>query len=515
MKSIDKVVSKICCIILATSLVGSSVTLPAKADENSVPVVKQGNYEVAYWKDFAKGCVTYTFDDGYDSHFSTVRELFDKYGYKATMYLVVNFMYDAKWSLAAEMAQDGYEMGSHTVTHNYLTESTDDEEYSNSKTVIEEKIGMPCLTVAYPYCYVPSTSTAAQYYISGRGCDGDIESGTPYEYLNIGSITCGSQYGINATSMISMIEKARDNNGWAVFLIHGINSGEYDALGADNLESTLSYIAENDEDYYVATFVGATKYSKERDNVKLTEISSDDGSMTLKMEDDLDNEIYDSALSVRVPNSNNWEAVTVTQSGKEVYSELKDGYIYFEAIPDRGDITIKDSSVKTSTSIEISGYQISYTYEGYRTLYSIDDPEDEIESVGMIYGMEQTCEIENMVIDGEGVYAYEATDKGKSLLNLLGKDTSTTYAMTMKFAAKTAEYYCSKIYVRAYAKLKEGGYIYSDVKQFTVYSLAQQLYQGQMMSNIQGHNFLYTDILHIVNNEYIETEYDYSKIFVK
>ena len=64
--------------------------------------------EIGTWAGFRKGAVSFTFDDGAPSHVSDAGPLFDKYGYKATFNLVVNWNPD--WSGFGNMAKNGHEI---------------------------------------------------------------------------------------------------------------------------------------------------------------------------------------------------------------------------------------------------------------------------------------------------------------------------------------------------------------------------------------------------------------------
>ena len=73
--------------------------------------------EIATWEDWAKSAITFTFDDGaneVNSH-SWAAEQLDKYGFKATFYVVTNWTRD--WSPYKSIAQKGHEIGSHTDSH--------------------------------------------------------------------------------------------------------------------------------------------------------------------------------------------------------------------------------------------------------------------------------------------------------------------------------------------------------------------------------------------------------------
>lgn len=64
------------------------------------------------------------------------------------------------WSQIIEMANNGMEIGSHTVSHKILSQLSDEEqlfEITHSKTYLEEKLNRPVISIAYPvgryHCY--------------------------------------------------------------------------------------------------------------------------------------------------------------------------------------------------------------------------------------------------------------------------------------------------------------------------------------------------------------------------
>lgn len=109
---------------------------------------------------------------------------------------------------------------------------------------------------------------------------------------------------------------------------------------------------------------------------------------------------------------------------------------------------------------------------------------------------------------------YQATEKGKINVNYSKYANAQNYAMTMELI-KNAAFYNEQISVRAYAQLKDGRYVYSDIRKITVYDIADTLYQNDMMTNASGHNYLYDNILKIANPNYISREFNTKNIFVK
>lgn len=170
------------------------------------------------------------------------------------------------------------------------------------------------------------------------------------------------------------------------------------------------------------------------------------------------------------------------------------------------------------TTIEINGCQINATVEGMRTVYSVEDIINDMEVVerGMVYSLADYASEDELYVGSESKYvrSYQATDEGKLSENFSTSATATSYAMTMKFAVGTAAEFCEEYRVRAYAKLSDGSYVYSNYVEYTVYSIADELYQNSLMNTETAHNCLYTNILSVVNPEYQLIPYAESKNLV-
>ena len=68
------------------------------------------------------------------------------------------------WEQLRELQEGGWEVGSHTCTHPHLTQLGDTElaeELWRSRTVCEQELGTPCVSIAYPYSDVDARVAAA------------------------------------------------------------------------------------------------------------------------------------------------------------------------------------------------------------------------------------------------------------------------------------------------------------------------------------------------------------------
>jgi peptidoglycan/xylan/chitin deacetylase (PgdA/CDA1 family) len=110
--------------------------------------------------------VVLTFDDGFRNFYSNAFPLLNEYGFSATMFLPTAYIGDAPiplkgedcltWAEVRELKQHGIDFGSHTVTHPRLRElsaSAINDELVNSKDTLEQKLGCPADSFAYPYAF--------------------------------------------------------------------------------------------------------------------------------------------------------------------------------------------------------------------------------------------------------------------------------------------------------------------------------------------------------------------------
>jgi peptidoglycan/xylan/chitin deacetylase (PgdA/CDA1 family) len=125
----------------------------------------------------ARRTVAVTFDDAYRSVIELARPILERHGLPASVYVPTahagaerpmswpgidhwigtpheHELTPMSWDELRELANAGWEIGSHTRTHPHLTQLGDEEtarELGDSRTEIEDELGLPCDTIAYPY----------------------------------------------------------------------------------------------------------------------------------------------------------------------------------------------------------------------------------------------------------------------------------------------------------------------------------------------------------------------------
>lgn len=167
----------------------------------------------------------------------------------------------------------------------------------------------------------------------------------------------------------------------------------------------------------------------------------------------------------------------------------------------------KDVYASGNVKLEINGFQISAMLEAFRTIYSVSET-DKTDEIGLVYGLTDSVSEDEMIVGSSNttVHSYAATPLGETGKKYSSLDNAKSYCLTMEFI-KNAEFYKQGISVRAYAKLKDGNYVYSNIITMSVYDVAGKLYNRNLMSNMRGHEYLYDSILSVVDSSYKKVDY--------
>jgi peptidoglycan/xylan/chitin deacetylase (PgdA/CDA1 family) len=141
----------------------------------------------------AENPVVLTFDDGFRDFFINAFPILQRHAFSATVYLPTAFIGDDRsvrgtvarrtfkarecltWNEVAELHQAGIEFGSHTVHHPKLVDLEWPEienELRESKREIEEHIGAPACTFAYPYAFPQAEERFAKRFRELLGSSG-------------------------------------------------------------------------------------------------------------------------------------------------------------------------------------------------------------------------------------------------------------------------------------------------------------------------------------------------------
>jgi peptidoglycan/xylan/chitin deacetylase (PgdA/CDA1 family) len=166
----------------------ASLCTPAALFEAQMRYLKENGYRVislsefhdfvSYRRSIPRKSVAITFDDGYRSVYDIAYPILKKYGFTATLFVYTDFIGNAKsamtWEQLRQMKADGFEIGSHSLSHCDLTRKKAGEsdqaflervreELLMSKQIIDQKLGQNTAYVAFPYgTYDPAVLALSQ-----------------------------------------------------------------------------------------------------------------------------------------------------------------------------------------------------------------------------------------------------------------------------------------------------------------------------------------------------------------
>lgn len=315
--------------------------------------------EIGTWAGFRKAAVSFTFDDGPQSDIDVALPMFEKYGYKATFNIVTNWANGGgnngmlNWDGVKKLASSGHEIASHSDSHPN-GKPMPANEISSSKGTISQKIQQKygVVTLAYPNCDTPGDAQVLQNYVVGRICNGSWKGGPdimgkdgPSNWAAVSALMTGNQ---GTSDFEGNMDRAVQQGGWVAFLTHGFQGktngfADYSPTDANGMDDALQYAQQKDKDIWVAPMGYVAMYIKERKASK-AEASTSGDAITVKLTHTIADNIskYDYPLSLRV--KSDWSKVEVTQANATLESKVDGGYVYFDAVPNAGDVVIKNGN---------------------------------------------------------------------------------------------------------------------------------------------------------------------------
>ncbi len=168
-KSFKVLIIAVCCFTVAILITNGSVAVPSA---NSL-----GNTSTAGNNGNTNKILVLSFDDNRKGDFTYGKPILDKYGFKATFFIICGKTTDKgamNWQDIAAMQRDGMDIESHTMTHAHLdtlSQSQLNTEIGGSKQCLASH-GYNATIFAYPYDEGSDNKTVvnlvAKYYDIGR-----------------------------------------------------------------------------------------------------------------------------------------------------------------------------------------------------------------------------------------------------------------------------------------------------------------------------------------------------------
>ena len=365
----------------------------------------------AKWFDDKSSAFSFSFDDGFISHYENVRPILNQFNFSGTFYIMPPFLTDSlpgifrygTWPMFQVMAIEGHEIGSHTMNHLHLpeleigdtiTQGTILYEIYQARELINQRIpNQKCITLSYPFAEhnLVIDSLTSLFYESARA-DGIFPNGS--------SLTNEQWFALNAVEVFfneprnsldddleelqfiqDWIDSVIVKEDWGILLAHEVVPQDslpgLIAAGAWHpftnewftvLSKWLLYKS-NNKDVWVETIANITRYIKERDDYFYSVLTYDETQIKLNVYDNLDNEIYNYPLSVFIKVPQSWEFALKIQGETidtlNVFTNDSERVVLANIIPDGGVVSlfkITISGVEDLTDFIPSEIQLFQNY---------------------------------------------------------------------------------------------------------------------------------------------------------
>ena len=281
---------------------------------------------IAKFPENKEAAVSFTFDDGYPSGYETIAPLFEQYGYSASFFLIVgNIRDEASWDKWRKLANQGFEIGNHSLTHLNLKDVYDTailkKEICDSYDILKEKMGKAPFSFAHPYhCSNP----IANAFIFSKHYASRLDPKNFCQWEAWPSKT-GEGY------VKKKINQAMAKNLWYVPCAHGIGDG-WGPISKDLLVNILDYVKLNESRIYVDKFETIAKYTIERENTSLV-VSSTENGKVIELRSLLDENVFNMPLVIVLKNQRFSPSLSITseKEGSEIVIKSVDNDILIYA----------------------------------------------------------------------------------------------------------------------------------------------------------------------------------------
>lgn len=290
--------------------------LTALSAINAVSAQDNSNISICPFKNDKKAAVSFTLDDGPRGNLTEAAPLLEKYGIKATFYIVVGRPKDKadanpkgtlSWDEIKILMSQGHEIGNHSMTHAQLRNISDsaalDKEINGPIAIFKEKLGIEPETFCFP----------------GNGFNDEVMKLALVNHINTTSNVRLFYGDTNFTPEKSKeyIDKAIANGKWIVPMLHGITEkggGWKPFSDISVFEGILQYAQSQENNLWIDTFANVSKYTLLRANATIDANYKDSKNLEFTIKSPEQYKRCRTELTVAVKNAD--KSFSASQDGK-------------------------------------------------------------------------------------------------------------------------------------------------------------------------------------------------------
>jgi hypothetical protein len=344
---------------------------------------KPGEASVCLWEDDKIAAASFGIDDNNAQEIPLWQEISRTYGGLPITWNLITANIDGvidrgrvgsagTWSLWQSVLAQGYQLQSHSVSHvgNPVFEDGwpgPDWETSESLRQIDSNIpGQHTKMFVPPGASVKQfgvggnwRASSVKYFASARGASGiPINLANQTDYFDIRTTAAPAAFVVDEVApgtpawtannqLKSILDPAHKNyRGWATFFTHALNIKDASLFASKEpgLAKVFDFYNKNRDQLWLGQFGDVALYGQERDTATLKTVRTDATGIALSLTSQMDPEVFDYPLTVKVRLPDAWPVVAATQAGAPVPCSVvhNEGaaYALVKARPDRGEIVV-------------------------------------------------------------------------------------------------------------------------------------------------------------------------------
>jgi peptidoglycan/xylan/chitin deacetylase (PgdA/CDA1 family) len=308
-----------------------------------------GAIQIAKFKGDRTTAVSMTLDDGLRNQDEFAVPLLNKYGIKATFYVIPGLTPETNdeaakkkpgdhggmsWLRLKELAAQGHEIANHTWTHLPLTKIKDGQRVDMEPTLLDAQIGKAYEAIKGHIGVAPFT------FATPGNATSDGVRAAGHKYHPVLRERC-ERFGawpptskdFTAAQANAMVDRYLKKGDALVWMMHAVTEGYNAFSGPDVLEDHLKYLRSKDDVLWIDTFAHVSRYTLERDAAKLTgSLSSDHAEFTLACP--LDAALFHDPLTIVIPaNQATQVEARYKKNGEKIPYEVRADKILVQVAP--------------------------------------------------------------------------------------------------------------------------------------------------------------------------------------
>jgi len=337
---------KVSTALITTLLLATTAALHA-AEGGSTQ--SAGAIQIAKFKGDRTAAVSMTLDDGLRNQDEFAVPLLNKYGIKATFYVIPGLTPETNdeaakkkpgdhggmsWLRLKELAAQGHEIANHTWTHIPLTKIKDGQRVDMEPTLLDAQISKAYEAIKGHIGVAPFT------FATPGNATSDGVRAAGHKYHPVLRERC-ERFGawpptskdFTAAQANAMVDRYLKKGDALVWMMHAVTEGYNAFSGPDVLEDHLKYLRSKDDVLWIDTFAHVSRYTLERDAAKLTgSLSSDHAEFTLACP--LDAALFHDPLTIVIPaNQATQVEARYKKNGEKIPYEVRADKILVQVAP--------------------------------------------------------------------------------------------------------------------------------------------------------------------------------------